>query len=212
MALDAVSLLVGGGVTLLVTSTVQIYVVPLAQVKTRRRDRWEKDLLAAIALLEEEIPRALTGLQSAGHGLRYAKLLEREPNGNLARLRNYQLEARKQKRDASTAVGELMSRLSILEGRIQSISPDAPEWRRVERAWFRLAVWSTEEDKTDDPHQVDDETFDRLFSAASDRRSELLKVFKDMAATMKPPPNRTIRRMWSKRTAALRQRRRKSSP
>ena len=47
--------------TLAGTVLVQLVVVPVVQARTRGRERWEKDVLSLAALLEEELPRALSG-------------------------------------------------------------------------------------------------------------------------------------------------------
>src|SRR5438128_1545755 len=40
-----VSVLLGGLITLAVTALVQILIIPWVQTRTRRRDRWEKDVI-----------------------------------------------------------------------------------------------------------------------------------------------------------------------
>jgi len=59
------SVLIGGLITLVVTLLVQILVVPCVQRRTRKRERWERDITELQTLLEVEFPRNVRALRRA---------------------------------------------------------------------------------------------------------------------------------------------------
>ncbi|GGM41230.1 hypothetical protein ACFFX1_12865 [Dactylosporangium sucinum] len=54
-----VGVFIGGGLALVSTTVVQVIVVPWAQARIRRRERWEDNLHELSKLLEEELPQAI---------------------------------------------------------------------------------------------------------------------------------------------------------
>ena len=65
---DPVSVLLGGLITLAVTALVQIVIIPWVQVRTRRRDRWEKDVIELDVLIRWELPSLLSRQRDAAIG------------------------------------------------------------------------------------------------------------------------------------------------
>src|SRR3989442_408187 len=106
MVFDPASVLLGGAVTLAVTSAVQILVVPRVQARTRRRERWEKNVIELVGMLEEELPRTLQNVWLAGHSLRLVKERESTEGINLQRLNEYRANAEKERLQARQLTGE----------------------------------------------------------------------------------------------------------
>jgi hypothetical protein len=53
--LEGVQLLIGGLITLAVTAVVQILIIPAVQRRTRALDRWEKDVIELMTLINEDL-------------------------------------------------------------------------------------------------------------------------------------------------------------
>jgi hypothetical protein len=122
--------------TLLITSWVQLVVVPRAETRKRRDDRWERDLLALGDLLAVDQPRVSLALKSAifrkmvaaetireihndpsGEGRQADKGLQDEADKGLR-------EADERLREARDAYDRMDTRIAWLLDRIESI--DAP--------------------------------------------------------------------------------------
>src|SRR5690242_15085616 len=58
------NVLIGGMITLIVTALVQIFVIPWVQRRTRALERWEKDVVELMSLVNEQMNDALSKLQS----------------------------------------------------------------------------------------------------------------------------------------------------
>lgn len=48
------NVLLGGVITLAATCLVQIFVIPWVQARSRRREKWEKDVAELLVVFEEE--------------------------------------------------------------------------------------------------------------------------------------------------------------
>jgi predicted transcriptional regulator len=189
---------IGGLVTLSVTFVVQVFVIPRVQTGTRRRERWEKNVLELSALLEEEMPRAISGYKSAAYQVRYTKAWLGDDAYNQDRVRELWQTSKTELREADRVVGELMARLKVLDSRIRRVRPKAPYWGRLfmRRVKFQLAVWKIDIQPTEEPDPLDDdERWEEAWKSLQAAQDELIKTLDEIADPMKAPPRQFVYRV-----------------
>lgn len=106
---------------------VQAIVVPWAQAKTRRRERWEDTVSELTALVEDELKQALHEYTLAASV--YLAVLDNRDNWNDEEMRNF----RQSCRQAARVLDGCMSRVVILSDRLQTRRPRAPYWSTLRR-------------------------------------------------------------------------------
>jgi hypothetical protein len=203
-----------GIVTLIVLSVVQVFVIPQVQIRGRRRERWENDVGELRALLEEKLERAHDSLRSAGYQIRYLgdwkENLETNEGGK-AYIDEALQAATATFHDARKSIGELMAQMSRIEDRIKLLNPKAAYWGRLNVGWMglRVAMFAVEHDPSWGGERLDDEAWDAAWDKVRDRREVLLKIVKEVADEMKPPPAHRVRRArqllarWGQRVALV---------
>jgi hypothetical protein len=189
------NLVLGGLITLVVTTIVQLFVIPRVQRGTRGLERWEGQVIDLRAVLEEEMPRTLNNLRSARYTTSLLASLKDSPNLDQARLAEVTERESTKYTEANEALGELLSRASRLEGRISLVNRTAPFWVQLEVniAELRIALFKTESWWDGADTRTDDE-WKAVWSAVNDAHEVLLNQVKTLAATMDPPPTYPIRR------------------
>jgi hypothetical protein len=161
-------LIAGGVITLIVTSLVQVFVIPNMQAKNRRIERWENDVGELRALLEEQLPRAHDTLHSTGVQMRFLTAWKGTVDANeagearMAYIEETLRSATAAFRDASESVGELMARMQRIEGRIKMRNREAAYLARLasKRITLRVAMFDVERDPSWGGKQLDDAAYD----------------------------------------------------
>jgi hypothetical protein len=195
-AVDIGGIVLTAAGTLATSALVQVFVVPRAQAWTRGRERWERDMEDLAALLEEQLPRALDGYQSAGSLVRLVRGMER---ADALRYSGYNPDTAREiverlsndRREANAAVGREMGDLKKLIGRARRLNRDAQYWRDLEngRTTLRVALLMVNHDGSEDPNQVSDGEWDRAWDAVTRACESLLAMVNEVTGThpMKPP-------------------------
>lgn len=193
---DLAPVLIGGGITLLGTFLVQVFVIPRVQAGTRRIERWEKDVVQLMAILDEELPRVLKGYKFAGSLPLFMEGFRQNPHFDQDKLTEGMQKAKREAQEANQAVGEQMSRLASLVGRIKLLRRDAPYWRRLDMRWtllhMNLIIVQGAEDEA---------AWDREWERIDKARKGLVDLLHEVAIPMKPPSRRLVLRA---RRAAVR--------
>lgn len=187
--------LIGLGSALVVQIIVQTVIVPRVQARIRRHDRWEKDLIDLVTLVEEELPRAQRELRFAALLLRDTEKAERDDQGNRERIREWKLEHLNKLRAADRDLGEILVRADRLERRLRLVHRRAPYWSELfwKIARHRVAVMSVEEWRQG---ELDEDQFHAAWDKVETRRNELLVNIKEVSNDMKPPSQQRLRRAW----------------
>lgn len=189
-----VPVVIGGLVTLSTTFVVQVFVIPWVQGRTRRRERWENDVLELSALLEEELPRALNGYKVTSYPIYGMKQWLGNEQYNQEKVQELWQSSTTELREAGKAVGERMARLKILDSRIRRLRPRAPYWGRLSlrRTQLQLAVCNVEDVVLpENPEAHWDEEWKSLQTALK----ELCVTLDEIANPTKPPPRQLAHRV-----------------
>lgn len=159
----------GGFITLAGTAVVQVIVIPQVQARTRRRERWENDVMELAALVDEELPPAIRGYHSADVVARVFRRLYRpdrreedlveaplahQPgretvagggdDGLAERVEEQLRDAESELREADQALGHQMARLQIRIARVERINRN---WRPLSASYgkLRISLWKVED-------------------------------------------------------------------
>lgn len=128
---DLLYVLVGAGLTLTAQTVVQLRVVPRAEQRKRREDRWERDLLALGELLTAELPDRAAEAKAAQWLLQFTHLAAKEVGEDPDRQRETERRLSEKADEAVEryyAIAE--TRASWLAKRVVGIAPSSPELRR----------------------------------------------------------------------------------
>ncbi|MEV0898366.1 hypothetical protein [Actinoplanes sp. NPDC049802] len=118
------NVLLGGLITLAVTALVQILIIPWVQRRTRRLERWEKDMVELATLLHEELPQAVSDAYQTAvlhFSVKDSELHEEE----------FRKEMSDQHNAAIIELHKLTTRMHLLNRRVRLMKPNAPVWSAV---------------------------------------------------------------------------------
>lgn len=210
--MDLGQILLGGLLTAAGGGAVQLWVVPRAQAMTRGRDRWEKNMEELDALLEEELPRALAGLQNAGFMVRVVRQIPRldpvfvtDPQTAAATLERKAAE----RRAANEAVGGQMARLRRLIARARRVNRDAPYWEDLDgyRTRLSLALFAFDHGSSEDMDQMSEDEWQKAWATVGTARERPVTKVEEVTGVhpMAPPPRpgTTVSRVWGRRPTWL---------
>jgi hypothetical protein len=177
---------------------VQIAVVPWVQARTRLRERWEDDLHELANLLEEQLPRAVSRFRSDADTERVIRDFDTEPDIDRDRLVQELRKATATRRESQEIVDQHRACVTLLADRLRRVHRRAPCWQQTQvlvlHYRFRLGTFTWSGAVEDD----DDDEWRRSDKAQEDARKRLLEQLEPIVATMKPPPQQTVRR-WRQR-------------
>ncbi|GAA2611415.1 hypothetical protein GCM10010399_47830 [Dactylosporangium fulvum] len=187
--------LLGGLITLVGTFLVQLYVVPRVQARTRRLERWEKDVIELVALIEEQLPLAVEAYHMASLGPRIARQRRNDPEADHDRLEMLLAEWTGEQREAREALGEKMSRLDVLHRRVRRENADAPYWTLLadQRRHFRIPIMQVDIWRIDEDANPEDEEWETAWKRIDEEREKLLNVVLQIAEPPKPPRRPRLR-------------------
>ena len=201
--------------TLLATYLIQARVVPKAQAKTRRLERWEDDLNQLDSLLADQLPRALNRFRIAAskeRGIReQVEWVQRRPlDGSDAEQRLDPAPGDDAERRAEAehyaqfidalrderfteyyGVDEQLDRLSILVGRVRRIQPEGAFWGSLEvlaRSLQRKAsdyLWQAPGEIA--PWGEKPFNDDHAWTELLENRERVVRHLEDVVRRMRPP-------------------------
>lgn len=197
--MDVSQILFGGAVTLAGTVIVQLVVIPRVQARTRALERWENDVIALAALLDEEMPRALNGVESADFSRRHLMTLKGDPKYIQEKVTAHLQTAETELREANQVLGEQMARVAKLTAHVRRINPDAQPWMaiRLEQLRFHVSTFKIDDAHTgEEPLKLDDGTWHAAWTEIMQARQRLLDKVNAIAdaVPMMPPPSRRQQR------------------
>jgi hypothetical protein len=206
---ENVNLLLGGLITLAVTAVVQILIIPWVQRRNRRIERWEKDVIELVNLLEVGLPTALRSARHSATGpLSVAEVLrDLEPGNSAERLRKEFGPAVKQAHVEYLALVDLTSHARLLERRVELVRRRAPYWRQLRTSVLRLSIFAIGLD----PYNLsldagyDFDAYDQGFTAFGERVKNVLELLRVVSDHTKPPQGR-LRAFATRRAQAARPR------
>jgi K+ transporter len=186
-------LLLGGLITLAVTAIVQILVIPWVQVRNRRRERWERDVIELHTLLEQEM--SVTAVEARALTI------------FLTRQHDDEQTLRRSEDEALSALETLQSqhtRLWLLAKRVKLISPRSVAWKLLSQD---VAELSGELGTVTETAFATNRFSEDQWRAAWDGLDRVLDrtrhTFSYVGERVKPPPaNRLSLWIFAKRTAA----------
>jgi hypothetical protein len=189
-----VNLLLGGLITLAVTAVVQILIIPWVQRRNRLRERWEKDVIEFVNLLEVDLTRVLRSARLAAlEPYSIAQVLrDLEPGEGADRLREQFKPAVTQARPDHETLADLTSHARLLVRRVRLVRPRAPFWRRLLTSVLALHFYAG----TLDPSRLsldpgyDLDAYYNGFATVEGRGQEALDLVRQVSDRMKPPPGR----------------------
>lgn len=187
--------IIGGLVALASQAFLQLYVIPRADARRRREDRWERDVLALGELLTHEMPDAVSSLRYQTWWLGTLKT-DDFPDAVPERLAEARRSAAAELRAATDVVARLDLRVDWLTERIGDLAPTHPllsEFGGKSRhAQHTLLVLRTQQWSLDHhPPEFDNDRLESTYEQTTDRLSELLKLVKGLAVLPVPPRRRS---------------------
>lgn len=160
------------------------------------------------ALVEEKLPRAISGLKRESMVLRL--LLLEGPNPRDPTIEGLRSATVSRQRKADKAVGKQMARLLVLESRVKRIHKHSPYWGRLFMSYVRLRLEQHAVDLVTmdlvDLTRISDEDWADRWQKIEQRRADLAKIIRSVTETMKPPPRQFVYRVRQR----LRDRKRRS--
>lgn|SRR5487761_89616 len=162
---------------------IQLYVVPRAETRKRREDRWERD----VRELSEILTTSLTDLANDAHGaqlvfrtVRDDKTDEYEPGAVVQHAREAE--------QATWAYGSLLStRVGLLINRIISVNPQAPQLEQLRVAETELQLRAIHVRVLSDADMRTGDEFDQTWEKEQDARRVLIKEVGLLERLPRPP-------------------------
>jgi hypothetical protein len=192
---DKLSLLVLGAVlTLISTFLVQSVVVPWTQARTRRRERWEKDVYELANLLEEQLPRLMSRLRATSMRVRLLRLAADDPAMDPRKVGELLRQAENDEQEVRDTADNESQQVVRLAERLKRWRPKAPLWFEIYWIAGRLhiAIWEFGDSNAD--ASVDEAEWDSRWQKQDRLRTELVNLVEPLAASMKPPPRALMKR------------------
>lgn len=191
---DVVPVLIGAVIALVGTIVVQLLIVPWADTRKRREQRWEEDLLALGRLLTFDQPAIVEELQSelTAHVLVIAP--PKDVDTTTARFQSFRQEHEEKLRSAREAFDNLRARVDWLIDRVVSLAPRAKALQNLvvqQRTYYlrhvELDMIAYKPIKNGDAVPTADDVFEAADSLAKITK-EMVESVKKMAAGG-PPRN-----------------------
>jgi hypothetical protein len=179
-----------------VQSVVQLYVVPRVEVRKRREDRWERDVLALGELLTAELPDRANAAKK--HQWFLQLMNDLQPS---AVTDEQHAEGRGLAEEASEAVASYKAvantRADWLVKRIISLAPTSDELQRFHFAYTRFLLASIACTGYTRPiHEFDEPAFEREWANERRIRMELTKAVEILTSSTPPrQPSRLRQRV-----------------
>lgn len=194
-----IGVLLGGGVTLVAQTVLQLVIIPRVDARKRREDRWERDVLSLGELLTDE-------LSNAASKARHDQWLLNTLHISLKNSIDVDPKKAKQLRDellesASESTARFRSlatvRMKWLGERVVSLAPKSPNLRKLSRQlrFYEVsALGCTLYDYCDD--NFDNEQFEQNWDRERTSAKDLTATVADLAHQSRPPTSRwlTMRR------------------
>lgn len=187
------NVLIGGMITLLVTAIVQVFVIPWVQHRTRERERWEKDVIHLMALVNEELTEKLVPLQRA-----MLSVINAQNAVEVSGVQDQELVKKSEEAawDASAAsysdVRAVLTKITHTQRRCALVSPHSAYWpqlfNRTQAAWNELRAINPFPQSRYSSHDADllAQSLGRL-TQAHDAISEALRVITEPVRPPKQP-------------------------
>lgn len=181
------SLLLGGLITLAVTAVVQILIIPWVQRRNRIRERWEKDVIELLTLLDEELGEPVSRVRYEIQRLSDARP---GPAEEVETLRGDAIRAWE-------VLDALTTRMTNLTFRVIRVNRTAPDWSHlvgdtveISRAAAQLnpRPWGRGFD-------TDREAARAALSAINDHSSNAARLLQRVGVSMSPPRTYPMRRL-----------------
>lgn len=188
-------MLLGGLITLAVTALVQIVIIPWVQVHTRRRERWEKDVIELDTLLRWEFPRLLADAKWRGQEVRSL--------GKYDEASSPEFEAAEK---AADKLFDQARRVRVLENRVRLERRKSGFWLRMGQLVGDAAASVIEAGAcfTLEVSRLPAERWQDVWLEAEERLRLATELLSQIAIPMVPPPTNVIQRwLFSQRIARL---------
>jgi hypothetical protein len=191
------SLLLGGLITLAVTAVVQILIIPWVQRRNRIRERWEKDVIELLTLLDEELGEPVSRVRY--EILRLSDAQDPVQRGAADRRSDADDDVEARRADAIRAwevLDKLTTRITNLTFRVIRVNHAAPDWRRlaghtmgITTACARLnpGPWGSGSDSGRDARRA-------ALSAINDHATGAARLLQGIGESMTPPRTYPMRR------------------
>ena len=200
-------LIIGAALTLVATLVVQTLVIPWVQARTRKRERWEADVIDLLNLLEEQLQRAVRLLHREADTERVYRSVQDEPGYNQQMVREELRRVDAARRAADDELTQQVEHMRSLVARLQGVHRTAPHWLQVERQTDMLRVHITHASilALGADSVTDDEEWNEAWRSIDGARKRLIEQIEPLAGRMKPPRRRVDRRLRARlRVAAHR--------
>ena len=187
------SLLLGGLITLAVTAVVQILIIPWVQRRNRIRERWERDVIELLTLLDEELGEPVSRL-------RYEVQRLSDAQDRVPRRAGPDVDVETLRADAIRAweaLDALTTKMTNLTFRVIRVNRAAPDWSHlvghtmgISRAVAQLnpRPWGGGVDR-------DRESTRAALSAINDHSSGAARLLQRIGVSMTPPRTYPMRRI-----------------
>ncbi|MEU7903635.1 hypothetical protein [Actinoplanes sp. NPDC049118] len=187
---------IGLASALIVQAVVQVFIVPRVQASIRRHDRWEKNLIEFVALVEVELPRAENDLRAASEGVRLLSMLAGDAQFDQDKVRLSKAEATQKEGEADRVITEALTRANRLERHLALTRPKAPYWSKLSlnRASYQDSLLHVDRYLHD---SLDDEAFKAGWIEVIGERRALLERIEEITVTMRPPSRQAASRARS---------------
>lgn len=193
-------LLVTAALSLAVFWFVQLYIMPPMEVRKRREDRWERDVLDLGQLLTFDVPKAFEKVRSE---LSWAAMLDESTDGN-ARVEELRRNHYAAKWVAISEYRDVSQRVSWLTDRVVSIHPRSTLMRRLRLSQMGLTIEGLDNfavTLNDDGIEVvlPENEIRRRDEASHEALKKFIEAVKTLASG--PPPRPSSRAGWLARRA-----------
>ncbi|WP_143232561.1 hypothetical protein [Actinoplanes regularis] len=168
------------------TAVVQILIIPWAQQRGRRRERWERDVVELQTLLEQEFDEATFKAQGAAQELQDALMdTTKEPG-------NHRADVEDAAKEAETAMEALLAldvRLWLLVRRVELVNRSSPVWRQLTLDVADLSSASGAVAETAlSRNEFNGAEFEAAWTSLKLDLYKIQRTFAPIAAVVKPPP------------------------
>jgi hypothetical protein len=201
-----VQILLGGLITLAGTALIQMLIIPWVQRRTRHLERWERDVIELLGLINEELPSRLQPFKFAIRHWVWARRSQArsgvynipDPVAGPSRedlLRTAEAEAGK----SWAASFNLTTRMIMLTRRLMLVNRRAPYWPSLFNAIIRLeaALKALNPNPWGKADKFDDAALESAFAEMDAAHDVLSHVIEKIASPVKPPrtyPTQRVRR------------------
>lgn len=214
---DVQSVLLGGLITLAVTAVVQIFVIPWVQRRTRGLERWEKDVIELVTVVNEEWPERDVALRNALRLRRAMRVRAAEMRADGDKTADHLArQANAGAQPAYTEAHDLTTRMAMLLRRCTLVNTQAPYWSNVFNRLFTLIRELRELNPERSDVLMSGADLDKHFQQMSEAHDRLSEALLKISMPVKPPPiypaRRALRRVKQAGYAIVGRRKAKSLP